>query len=254
MIIDTHSHLYDEQFDIDREECINRCIENKIEKVVLVGIDNITNKKSYLLSQEYDIFTYTFGMHPSIASKDNKKNLESLENDIIMYKPVAIGECGLDYYWVKDNKEEQKELFIGQIELAIKYDLPIIIHMRDASSDTFEILKQYSGKIRGILHCYSGSLEMAKEFVKLGFYISLAGPVTYKNSKESKEVAKNIPIDKLLIETDCPYLTPQIYRGKRNESSYVLYVCEQIALLRDMSYEDIANITTSNAKKIFGLR
>ena len=140
-----------------------------------------------------------------------------------------------------------------QCELAIKKDLPIIIHMRDATKDTYDILKEYKGKLRGVMHCYSGSLEMAYEFIKLGFYISLGGPVTFKNSKEPKEVATNIPLDKLLIETDCPYLAPVPLRGKRNESSYVYYVCEAIANLRGISFEEVEKQTEENTIKLFKL-
>ena len=165
----------------------------------------------------------------------------------------AIGECGLDYYWTKDNMEYQKALFKGQIELSIKYNLPIIIHMRDASSDTYELLKEYKGKIKGVMHCYSGSLEMANEFIKLGLHISLGGPVTFKNAKEPKAVAGNIPLDKLLIETDCPYLAPTPYRGKRNESSYVKNVLIEIAGLRNIEVEELEKITEENSIRLFGL-
>ena len=154
---------------------------------------------------------------------------------------------------MSDNKEVQKALFKGQLDLALKYNLPVIVHMRDATLDTYEVMKPYGGKIKGVMHCYSGSLEMAKEFIKLGFYISLGGPVTFKNAKESKRVASSIPLDKLLVETDCPYLAPTPYRGSRNESSYVVRVVEEIACLRNMSVSDISNITTQNAINLFNL-
>ncbi|MBE6136899.1 MAG: TatD family deoxyribonuclease [Erysipelotrichaceae bacterium] len=249
-MIDTHSHLFNSQFN-DIEECIARCKDNNINKIVLVGFDNETNKLAQEYSKKYSIFYPTAGIHPSEANENYEKDLNDLYSFVKENKIYAIGECGLDYHYGKDNIEYQKLLFKAQIELAIKMDLPVIIHMRDATLDTYNILKEYSGKLRGVMHCYSGSYEMAMEFIKLGLYISLGGPVTFKNSKDSKIVAKQIPIDKLLIETDCPYLAPTPYRGSRNESSYVKYVASEIALLREMTLDEIDEITTRNSEKLF---
>ena len=252
-MIDSHSHLFEEEFENDLEDCIKRCKENNVNKILLVGFSKETNEKAYELSKRYDIFYPTAGIHPDEAFGDYKKKMDDLIDFINNHKIYAIGECGLDYHYTKENIDIQKELFRFQLDLASRLDLPIIIHMRDRTLDTYNILKEYKGRIRGVMHCYSGSLEMAYEFIKLGFYISLGGPVTFKNAKEPKEVAKNIPLDKLLIETDCPFLAPTPFRGKRNESSYVKYVCEQIAFLRDMSFEDIEAQTEKNTMELFRL-
>ncbi len=253
MIIDTHSHLFDEAFTGDVKDCIKRAKDVNVNKIILVGFSKETNELAISYSKEDSIFYPTAGLHPSEASLNYQDDLKYLEDFICKNKVYAIGECGLDYHWVSDNKEVQKALFKGQLDLALKYNLPVIVHMRDATLDTYEVMKPYSGKIRGVMHCYSGSLEMAKEFIKLGFYISLGGPVTFKNAKESKRVASSIPLDKLLVETDCPYLAPTPYRGSRNESSYVVRVVEEIACLRNMSVSDISNITTQNAINLFNL-
>ena len=252
-MIDTHSHLFAEEFDNDIEECIVRAKNNNVNKIILVGFSHDTNKKALKYSLDYDIFYPTAGLHPSEATNNYLEDFNKLVEFINDNRIYAIGECGLDYHWDKTYINEQKELFKLQIELAIKLDLPLIIHMRDATKDTFDILKDYKGKIKGVMHCYSGSLEMAYEFIKLGLYISIGGPVTFKNAKEPKEVAMNIPMDKLLIETDCPYLAPTPNRGKRNESSYVRYVCEAIAELKSISAEEVEKQTENNAETLFKL-
>lgn len=253
MIIDTHSHLFDDAFINDVDSCVKRAKEANVDKIILVGFSRQTNNQAQSLAKEYDIFYPTAGLHPSEASDNYVEDLKYLENFIKENKVYAIGECGLDYYWVNDNKDLQKALFKGQLELAVKYDLPIIVHMREATLDTYELIKPYQGKIRGVMHCYSGSLEMAKEFIKLGLHISLGGPVTFKNAKESKKVALEVDLDNLLVETDCPYLAPTPYRGKRNESSYVVKVIEEIATIKNISIEEVTQKTTSNAKELFKL-
>ncbi len=253
MLIDTHSHLFDDAFKNDLNDCINRAKENGIGKIILVGFNLKTNQQALILSKRDSIFCNTAGIHPSEASENYIDDINELEKFINENTVYAIGECGLDYYWVKDNKAIQKELFEEQIKLAIKYNLPLIVHMREAAADTYEILAKYKNKLVAILHCYSGSYEMALKFVELGFYISLGGPVTFKNAKDSKIVAEKISLDRLLIETDCPYLAPVPYRGQRNESSYVKNICEEIALIRGMKSSEIEQITTNNASKIFKL-
>ena len=252
-MIDTHSHLFEDEFKEDLNECIERCKLNNVNKIILVGFSFETNDKAQELAHKFDIFYPTAGLHPSEAESSYKDDFARLVDFINNNKIYAIGECGLDYHWRVDNKEYQHELFKLQCELAIKLDLPIIVHSRDASQDTFNIIKSYNGKLKGVMHCYSGSLEMALEYVKLGFYISLGGPVTFKNAKEPKNVALNIPIDRLLIETDSPYLAPTPYRGKRNESSYVKYVLEEIASIRNINPKELDEITTNNAKKLFNI-
>ncbi|MDE6408358.1 MAG: TatD family hydrolase [Anaeroplasmataceae bacterium] len=252
-MIDTHSHLFDESFQNDIEECISRCKLANVNKVLLVGFSHKTNMLVQEYAKKYKLFYPTAGLHPSEASPNYESDLEKLEQFIKENKVYAIGECGLDYHYGKENIEAQKKLFRGQIELSIEYHLPLIIHMRDATQDTYEILKEYAGKAFGVMHCYSGSLEMAKEFIKLGFYISLGGPVTFKNAKESKRVAKEIDLNYLLVETDCPYLAPTPYRGQRNESSYVKNVVSEISVLRNMEFREIEEITEKNAIKLFNL-
>ncbi len=252
-MIDTHSHMFDEAFQHDLEACIKRCKSANINKVILVGFDHQTNQKAFDLSKQYDLFYPTAGLHPCEASKEYALDLSQLNHFVKNHKVYAIGECGLDYHYGKEFIEEQKALFKGQIELSIQYNLPLIIHMRDATQDTYDILKEYHGKIFGVMHCYSGSLEMAKQFIDLGFYISLGGPVTFKNAKESKRIAQEIDLKHFLIETDCPYLAPTPYRGSRNESSYVSEVAKEIAKLKNIEVSRVEDITEKNAIKLFSL-
>ncbi len=252
MIFDTHSHLFEEDFASDRDKCFEnlKAIDGK---VMLVGFNTKNNLEAYNLAKEYNMYS-SAGLHPDTADEDIDQNLILLEEFINTHKVYAIGECGLDYHWVKDNIDRQKKLFEAQIKLAIKYDLPIIVHSRDAHQDTFDLINKYSGKLKGIMHCYSGSLELALEYIKIGFYIALGGPVTFKNAKEPKRIASNIDINHLLVETDCPFLAPEPFRGKRNESAYVKYTAEYIANLRNMSYEELTKITSENAYRIFNIK
>ena len=252
-MIDTHSHLFEDEFKEDLDLCIERCKENNVNKIMLVGFSYDTNRKAQELSKKYNIFYPTAGVHPEECDKTYLDKFNELCEFIKNNKVYAIGECGLDYYWTVEYKEEQKILFKLQCELAIKYDLPIIIHCRDAIQDTYDIVKSFNGKLKGVMHCYSGSLEMAKEFVKLGLYISLGGPLTFKNAKEPKRVCEGIDINNLLIETDSPFLAPTPYRGKRNESSYVKYVCEEMARIKNISATECDRITTLNATKLFNI-
>ena len=253
MAIDTHAHIFDAQFDEDRIDVINRLIEAKIKKAVVVGFSKETNVLALNLAKEHAFLYPTAGLHPSEANEITESDILDLEKFINDNKVYAIGECGLDYYWVNDNKEKQKWLFTEQIKLAIKYDLPLIIHCRDAVADVYEILKEYKGKLRFVMHCYSGSSEMAVEFVKLGGMISLGGPVTFKNAKAPKEVAKTVPLDRLLIETDCPYLAPHPNRGKRNEPSYVRLVLNEIAALREIDSDELEEVLDQNSINFFKL-
>lgn len=252
-MIDTHSHLFEEDFKDDLDACIARALANNVNKIILVGFSHETNQMVLEASNKYKIFYPTYGLHPSEAINDYYNDFLKFKEFIKDKRLYAIGECGLDYHYGIDNKEAQKQLFILQCNLAIELNLPIIVHSRDADLDTYNIIKSFNGKLKGVMHCYSGSLEMAYEYIKLGFYISLGGPVTFKNARVPKLVAKNIPLDRLLIETDCPFLAPTPYRGKRNESSYVKYICEEIASLREASLEAIENATTQNAINLFGL-
>ncbi len=250
-MIDTHSHLFNEEFNEDIDECIKRCKENNVNKIILVGFSYETNRLAQEYSKKYDIFYPTAGVHPEECNENYLDMFNELKEFIKTNKIYAIGECGLDYHWSIEFKEEQKELFKLQWELAIENDLPIIVHSRDANQDTFDIIKSFNGKLKGVMHCYGGSLELAKEYVKLGFYISLGGPLTFKNAKEPKRVCEGIDIERLLIETDCPYLAPTPMRGKRNESSYVKYVLAEMANIKGISIEECERITIENATKLF---
>lgn len=254
MLFDTHVHLNAEQFEEDLTEVINRALEAGVERMLVVGFDRPTIQKAMELVEAYDFLYASVGWHPVDAIDMTDEDLLWIEELTAHPKVVALGEMGLDYYWDKSPKEVQKEVFRRQIQLAKKVKLPIIIHNREATADIITILKEEgAGEVGGIMHCFSGSAETAMECIKLNFLISLGGPVTFKNAKKPKEVAKEVPLDKLLIETDCPYLAPHPYRGKRNEPAYVRLVAEQIAELKEISIEEVERITTENAKKLFDI-
>ena len=255
MLFDTHVHLNAEQFSEDVDEVINRAKAEGVDYMVVVGFDRATIIKAMELVEDYNFIYASIGWHPVDAIDMRDEDLLWIEELAKHPKVVAIGEMGLDYYWDKSPKEIQQEVFRKQIQLAKKVKLPIVIHNREATADIITILKEENAaEVGGIMHCFSGSVEVAKECVDMNFYISLGGPVTFKNAKKPKEVAQEIPLDKLLIETDCPYLAPHPHRGKRNEPSYVKLVAEQIAELKDISYEEVSSVTTENAKKIFGIK
>ena len=252
MLVDSHAHLEDEKYDKDREEVIEEC-KKDLTFLINVGSNILTSKQSIKLAHNYDFIYASVGIHPHDAQKEFDK-VEEIERLALQEKVVAIGEIGLDYYYNDPPKEFQKEVFIKQIRLAKKLNLPIIIHDRDAHGDILDILKQeWTKDLRGVFHSYSGSVEMAFQAIEMNFYISLGGPVTFKNAKKPKEVVKAVPIEKLLIETDSPYLTPEPYRGKRNTPVYVKFVAEKIAELREMSYEEVCRITAENAIKLFNI-
>jgi len=254
MLIDSHAHLDDQRFDKDRDKVINQLKDNGVDIVINPGADVASSVKSVALAQKYDNIYAAVGVHPHDAKDMDETTIELLRSLSNKDKVVAIGEIGLDYHYDNSPRDVQKKWFIEQIKLAKELSLPIIIHEREAQQDMYNILKEYADeKLRGVLHCYSGSLEMAKEYLKMGFYLSFAGPVTFKNAKTPKEVAKNIPLERLLVETDSPYLTPEPHRGKRNEPLYVRYVAAMIAELRGVTFEEIAQNTSQNVKKLFNI-
>ncbi len=281
-MIDTHCHLEMDNFNPDREEVIKRAKEAGIEAIITIGSDLEGNIGGLELSGKYDFIYSSVGIHPHDA-KDftaeifNKIKTWAREYRIQDVKPplppftkgwsggitelrtpnselkpkvVAIGEIGLDYHYDHSPREVQREVFMKQIQFAKEINLPVIIHSREAKKDTLEIIKE-SGINKGVLHCFSGDMDMAEKAMAMGFYISIAGPVTFKNASRLMEVAKAIPDDYLLIETDAPYLTPEPFRGRRNEPSYIMHTARKIAELRDISLEDLSRITTINAKRIF---
>ncbi|HWL25005.1 MAG TPA: TatD family hydrolase [Ureibacillus sp.] len=254
MFIDTHVHLNADQYDEDLQEVIDRALEAKVEKMVVVGFDRKTIERAMKLADDYDFIYAVIGWHPVDAIDCTDEDLKWIEELSSHPKVVGIGETGLDYYWDKSPKDVQQKLFRKQIQLAQKLNLPIIIHNREATADIVKILREENAAtVGGIMHCFSGSVETAKECIAMNFIISLGGPVTFKNAKTPKEVAKDIPLEHLLIETDAPYLAPHPYRGKRNEPSLVPLVAEEIARLKGVSVEEVGSATTANAIKVFGL-
>ncbi|GAB6259645.1 TatD family hydrolase [Peribacillus sp. N1] len=254
MLFDTHVHVNAEQFNEDLEEVIERAKEAGVNNMVVVGFDRPTIIRAMELIEAYDFMYAAIGWHPVDAIDMTEEDLQWIEELSNHPKVVAIGEMGLDYHWDKSPKDVQMEVFRKQIRLAKKVGLPIIIHNREATADIVNILKEEeASRVGGIMHCFSGSAETALECINMNFYISLGGPVTFKNAKKPKEVAAAVPLDRLLIETDCPYLAPHPYRGKRNEPSYVKLVAEQIAEIKQLTIEEVSQVTTENAKKLFGI-
>lgn len=256
MLIDTHVHLNADQYVGEVDEVIKRAEDNGIEKFVVIGFDRKTINRTMELIDTYDNVYGVIGWHPVDAIDMTDEDLKWIEELSAHEKIVAIGEMGLDYHWDKSPKDVQKEVFKKQIELAKRVKLPIVIHNREATRDTINILKEmHAEEVSGIMHAFANATETElKEVLDLGFYVSLGGPVTFKNAKVPKEVAIQVPLDRLLVETDAPYLTPHPYRGKRNEPMHVKLVAEEIARLRDMTYEEIAGHTTENAKRIYNIK
>ena len=252
MLFDTHVHLNDPEFP-DYKKVIEDARNNNVNTMLVVGYDLESSKKAVQLANEYPFIYASVGIHPSEANKDYDKDLIELEK-LITKKVVAIGEIGLDYHYEEINKDKQKELFILQLKLAKKYNLPISIHSRDACNDTFTILKEYKECYKkGVMHCYAYSLEMAYEFIKLGLYLGIGGVVTYKNAKEVKRVVENIELKYIVLETDCPYLTPVPFRGKRNEPRFVNYVANEITLIKKIDIVTTEKETYKNACDLFGV-
>lgn len=255
MLFDTHMHLNARQFKEDQAEVIERAKDMGVSYMVVVGFDEETIPLAMELAEKYDHIYAAVGWHPVDAVHYKEEHLEWLKSLTKHPKVVALGEMGLDYHWDTSPKDVQEEVFRKQIRLAKELEMPIIIHNREATADVIQILQEEkAAEVGGIMHCYSGTLEEVQPCLDMNFYISLAGPVTFKNAKEVKEVAKIIPLDRLLIETDAPYLAPHPYRGKRNEPSYVKLVAEEIAKLREMDYETICELTTRNAFDIFSIK
>lgn len=254
MYIDTHVHLNADQYEADVAEVIERALEAGVEKMVVVGFDRKTINKAMELTEQYPFIYAVVGWHPVDAIDCTEEDLKWIESLAAHPKVVGIGETGLDYYWDKSPKEVQQQLFRKQIRLAQKVGLPIIIHNRDATADVVRILQEEQAeKTGGIMHCFGGSVETAKECIRMDFSISLGGPVTFKNAKTPKEVATEISLDHLLIETDAPYLAPHPFRGKRNEPALVTLVAEEIARLKGLSVEEVAARTSENALKRFNI-
>lgn len=255
MLIDSHVHLDDKKFDGDREILIENLRNNNVELVINIGADLETSIASVDLADKYGVIYAAVGVHPHSASEVNTQVMEKLRELAQNKKVIAIGEIGLDFFYDNSPRDVQRKWFKEQLKLAKELDLPVIIHSRDASQETFDTLKEnQDGDLRGVLHSFSGSPEMAMSYIAMGFYISIGGPVTFKNANVVREVAQIVPLDKILIETDCPYLTPEPYRGKRNEPVYVKYTAEKIAEVRGISYEELVKATNENAKRLFKIK
>lgn len=253
MIFDTHAHYDSGAFNADRFEILDSMQENNVGLIVNPGCDLESSKAAIELAEKYDFVYAAIGWHPEdILDKFTEEAFWEMCALASHPKCVAIGEIGLDYYWDATHKEEQKSLFRRQIELALKLDKPIIVHDREAHGDSMDIIREYP-EIRGVFHCYSGSAEMAQELLKRGWYLGFDGPITYKNARKSIEVLEICPLERMVIETDSPYLTPVPFRGKRNDSSKLGYVIEKIAEVRGMSEEEIERITYENGRRLFGI-
>ena len=249
-LFDSHAHYNDEKFE-GEESIIEEIYKEGITRLITAGYSLETTKKAIQIAKRYEFVYATAGISPNDIEGTTEKDLEEIEKLAQNEKIVAIGEIGLDYYWNKDNKEKQKEIFIQQIEIANNLNLPIVIHTREAVQDTLEILK--TNKARGVFHCCPLNIELIKEGLKLGFYISFAGPVTFKNSKNANHIIEYVPMEKILIETDSPYLSPEPLRGRRNDSRNVKYIAQKIAEVKNIPVEEVARITYENAKRLFSI-
>lgn len=254
-MIDSHCHLYDGKYEITEDELVKNFEDAGVECVLNIGLDYEANEKAKAQAHKYKNVYYSVGFYPEYCDKYNEKEFEEyLVNCLKDEKFLGIGEIGLDYYWTKGNKEKQIEVFESQIKLAKKYNVPFIVHNRDASGDVLDVLRRNAPYNRhNIIHCFSASLEWAREVMKIGFYISFSGSVTFNNAKNLQEVAKEISLDRLLVETDAPYLTPVPFRGQINEPKNVIHTAKFIADLRQMPYKEIEVATTQNFKRIFDM-
>lgn len=248
LIFDTHAHYDDKAFDDDREDVIDMLFKNGVCGVVNQGTNIKTSEFGINLARQYDGFYAAVGLHPECLDENSINDLDKIKKLAKNEKVVAIGEIGLDYYY-DIPKDLQKTVFAKQLELAAELDMPVNIHDREAHGDTLEMLKKY--KPKGIVHCFSGSVEMAKEIVKLGMYIGIGGVVTFKNARKTIEVVESLPLERLVLETDCPYLSPVPFRGKRNDSSMIKYTAQRIAEIRKSTEEEILTITRRNAADVY---
>ncbi len=251
-IIDTHTHIFSEKFNDEQDELIQRALDNNVTRMLVVCTDAKQVERTLEICKKYDFIDVAYGFHPTELNELNEADWEYLEKTIQNERVVALGEIGLDYYWDEVSKEVQDACFRRQMDLAKKYDLPVIIHMRDATQDTLAILKEYA-PVKGIMHCYSGSVETAREVLKLGLSISLAGPLTFKNANHLLDVAKEVPLDKLFVETDAPYLTPAPHRGKRNEPAYVSYTLQKLCDLKEIPVSEAIPVMWNHYFELFKL-
>lgn len=252
MIIDSHAHVSDTLFDTDRNEVLNRAFESGLKYILEVGCEPPLWDKVAKLSQQEKIFSM-FGLHPQDADKWSDELFAKLKSLLSDKKCVAVGEIGLDYHYEGYSAERQKDIFAKQINLALEINKPICVHCRDAYDDMVQLFKSFKTLPNGVIHCFSGSWEQAKVVLDMGFLIGIDGPCTYPKSNKLKKVIENTPLDKLLVETDCPYLAPQKYRGTRNEPAYVIETAKKIAEIKNISFEEVCRQTTENVCRLYGL-
>lgn len=252
MIFETHAHYDDEAFTEDRDSLLKSMEENGIGLIVNVTAEYDSIDETYELSQKYDFVYGTVGVHPSEVEELDDKKLAKMYEKAKRDKIVAIGEIGLDYYWPEPDHEIQKKWFLAQLKMAKELDLPVIIHSRDAAADTLDILKSDAATgLRGVIHCYSYSKEMAVEFEKLGYYFGIGGVITFQNAKKLLEVVEYLPLEKIVLETDSPYLSPVPNRGKRNSSLNIPYIAEKIAEIKKIPYDTVVEVTEKNARRLY---
>ncbi|MDO4262242.1 MAG: TatD family hydrolase [Eubacteriales bacterium] len=255
MIFDTHAHYDDDAFDRDRDELLASLREHGVGTVVNVGASLAGSKRSVELTEKYSFIYGAAGVHPDEVGELDEAGFSWLREQLARPKIVAVGEIGLDYYWDKEHHDLQKEWFIRQFRLAKELGKPVIIHSREAAADTFEIIRKEIGPgMRVVMHCYSYSPEMAREYVKLGLYLGVGGVLTFRNAKKLREAVRETPMDRLLLETDCPYLAPTPFRGKRNDSRNLIYVAREMGELKGIPEEEVIRITEENARRFYGIK
>ena len=253
MIFDSHAHYDLEQFDEDRDELLSSMGEHQVGAIVNVGANWNSVTETVALAEKYPHVYAAVGIHPDEVGILDEERFAFLKEQCQRDKVVAVGEIGLDYYWDHESHDVQKKWFIRQLELARELDLPVSIHSREAAADTMEIMKTHGRGLRGVIHCFSYSLEQAREYIKMGYHIGVGGVVTFKNGRKLKEIVTEIPLERILLETDSPYLAPEPFRGKRNDSSYLTYVAEEIANLKGITCAEVIAQTEKNARELFGL-
>lgn len=251
MIFDSHAHYDDEAFDEDRDEVIEKIKNSGVKAVINCSSSIESVEKVYELSLKYDFIYGALGIHPEFYN-DLKGNINKIGDLSQNKKIVAIGEIGLDYHYEGYDRDKQIKIFKEQMDLARCLNLPVVVHSRDAMDDTLKVLSEFK-TVKGVLHCFSGSLESVKIAIKLGYYIGFTGVITFKNAKKAIEVLKGIPEDRILVETDCPYMAPTPFRGERNDSSYLPYILEKVAQVREISFDKACNLTYKNAETLFGI-
>lgn len=254
MIFDTHAHYDDEAFENDRETLLSGMRDADVEYIVNVGASMASSERSVALAEKYPFVYAAVGVHPDEVGELNEENFARLKAWTSHEKVKAVGEIGLDYYWDKEKHDLQKQWFLRQMELAAECKLPVIIHSREAAKDTLDLVTAAKPlELSGIIHCYSYSVEQAREYLNLGYYIGIGGVLTFKNAKKLKEVAEYVPLSKIVLETDCPYLAPVPFRGKRNDSAKIRYVAEELAAIKQLPVEEVIRITNENGRKLYDI-